>query len=170
MKLTGRKIQVWRKRLNIKQADLAAYVCITKQQLQLIENQQRVPDRDEIIGFLNTALLYFEKTSMQDIVVDAARRNTCTHGFIAGLQTLTDTDTTTDFYRAKKEQAMAHMRIADSLRFYKGPLPEEKLCTVYFDSGRNLDIWGRPFSIMRHVAKFYPERKAMQLVLNNEAA
>lgn len=169
MKLTGRKIQIWRKRLVIGQADLAAYVCITKQQLQLIENQQYVPDRDEIIGFLNTALHYFEKTPMQDIVVDAARRNTSTHGFIAGLQTLTDTDTTTDFYQAKKEQALAHMRIADGLRFIKGPLPEEKLCTVYFDKGRNLELWGRPLSILRHVAMYYPDRQAMQLVLNEAA-
>lgn len=169
MKLSGRKIQVWRKRLAIGQADLAAYVCITKQQLQLLENQQYVPHKNELLEFLSKALAYFDHTPMNDIVVDAAKRNTSTHGFIAGLQTLTDTDTTTDFYQAKKEQALAHMRIADGLRFVKGPLPGEKLCTVYFDRGRNLELWGRPLSIMRHVATFYPDRQAMQLVLNEAA-
>lgn len=163
MKLTGRKIQIWRQRLNIKQGDLADYVCISKTDLQRIENQQFVADTEEILGFLNKTMHYFDKTPMADIVVDAVKRNVSTHGFVAGLQTLTDTDTTTDFYVAKIRQAKAHMRIADSLRFRKNALAGEKLFTLLFDKGRDMELWGNPFTIAAHYDKYYGDRKVVRI-------
>jgi transcriptional regulator with XRE-family HTH domain len=169
MKLTGRKIQIWRQRLNIKQADLADYVCIPQTSLQRIENKQYVPDTEEILGFLNVAMAYFDKTPIADIVVDAVKRNVSTHGFVAGLQTLTDTDTTTEFYAAKIRQAKSHMRIADSLRFRKNALAGEKLYTLLFDKGRDMELWGNAFTIAAHYEKYYGDRKVVRIVHAEEA-
>lgn len=171
MKLNGRKIQIWRQRLNIKQTDLAAYACITQRQLQQIENKQYVPESDDLCEIINAALTYFGKATVHDVTIDATRRNVSTHGYIAGLQALTATDTTQDFYRAKVEQAMAHMRIADSLRFRKGALPGEKLFTVQFTKGRPMDIWGTAFRIKTHVETFYADRQIVSVNLTaSEAA
>lgn len=166
MKLTGRKIQIWRQRLNIKQADLADYVGIPQTDLQRIENKQHVEHTDEILTLLCAAMTYFDKTPMADIVVDAVKRNDSTHGFVAGLQTLTDTDTTTDFYVAKIRQAKAHMRIADSLRFRKNALAGEKRYTLLFDKGRNMDLWGSLFTIADHYSKYYGDRKVVGYEIN----
>lgn len=170
MKLTGRKIQIWRQRLSIKQADLAEYLCIPQTDLHRIENKQYVPDTEEILGLANVALQYFDRTSIADIVADAVRRNVSTHGCIACLQTLTAVDTTADFYRAKVRQALAHMRIADSLRFVKNALVGEKLYTLFFDTGRNLQLWGNRFTIARHYEKYYNARKVMRIVLTEDIA
>jgi transcriptional regulator with XRE-family HTH domain len=164
MKLTGRKIQIWRQRLNIKQTDLADYVGIPQTDLQRIENKQHVEHTDEILTLLCAAMTYFDRTSMADIVVDAVKRNVSTHGFVAGLQTLTDTDTTTEFYVTKIRQAKSHMRIADTLRFRKNALAGEKRYTLLFDKGRDMELWGNAFTIAAHYEKYYGDRKVVRII------
>jgi len=151
----GRKIQQWRQRLRIKQSDLAHLLCIPTQVLQAIENRKPVADSEFLQDAALKALREFEHTPIYDLAINARRLMHNTTGFIAGLQTVTDADTTIDFYRAKVEQAKARVRIVDGLKFVKGPLANESLFKVKFERGRHLDIYGRHFKLAEHVSQHY---------------
>ena len=151
----GRKIQQWRQRLKIKQSDLAALLCVPTPILQAIENRKPVADSEFLQEAALKALKEFEHQPIYDLAVSARRFMHNTSGLIAGLQTMTDHDTTTDFYRAKIEQARARVRIVDGLKFVKGPLAHESLYKVKFERGRHLDIYGRLHKLAEHVGQYY---------------
>nr|DAF93633.1 MAG TPA: repressor protein CI [Myoviridae sp. ctshb19] len=151
----GRKMQQWRRRLKIKQSDLARLMCIDTDVLQALENRKRVPEAKYLYGLAFTVLNEFGSRPIHDLAVEAARLMHNTKGFIAGLQTMTDADTTTDFYRAKIEQARARVRIIDGLKFVRGPLEGETLFKVKFERGRHLELYSRAHKIRGHVQTYY---------------
>lgn len=153
--LNGRKLQKWRRRLNIKQSDLAAYICCELPQLQRLENMQYLPRTSQLRELVVKALSYFEQGTIFDLRADAFKRHNSVEGCTAMVQVMTTASTTDDFWQAKKNQALANMRIVDSLRFVKGALPNEKLFVVEFQTGNSLRVYGNLLRIVTHVHTFY---------------